>query len=181
MNAAAWQGPPQDTLGYPVPLQQLLARTQDTVVALQDVIAFAEGCSLTLHLTVQRGSLDEPTWSGLVANHSGADPRSSSADSSLKFGVRFPDGSKATTVDNAFPGWARPTDRPEPPMLVDVGGQSASDDRSCRTERRLWLWPLPPSGPFEFVIEWQARGIDATSATLDGAAIVRAAERALPY
>ena len=181
MNTAAWQGPPSDILGSPVPIRQFVARTDNAVVALQHVIAFPEGCILSLHIAVRRGSLDEPAWERLHGSHAGGDHHVTPTDADLKFGVRFPDGSKATTVGNAFRGWADPTDRPEPPMLSEAGGGSASDDRFYQSDRRLWLWPLPPPGPFEFVIEWQGMGIDTTAATLDGSAIVRAAEQALPY
>jgi hypothetical protein len=181
MSAAAWQGPPGDVPGHPVAIQQLLARTDQAVVALRDVTAFPEGCSLTLHLAVQRGSLDEPAWKRLLGSQVGGDAHAASAEADLKFGVRFPDGSKATVVANAFRGWAHPTGRPEPPMLIEVGSGSASNDRCYQGDRRLWLWPLPPPGPFEFVMEWPSMGIGTIPVTLDGTAIVRAAEQALPY
>jgi hypothetical protein len=66
-------------------------------------------------------------------------------------------------------------------VLIEAGGGSASDDWFCYSDRQLWLWPLPPPGPFEFVIQWPGAGIDATAATLDGSAIARAARHALPY
>jgi hypothetical protein len=181
MNAAAWQGPPVDVLGCPVPIQRFVARTDRVVVALQQVTAFPEGCSLALHLAVRRGSLDEAAWEGLLARHAGADFHLGPADDDLKLGVRYPDGSRATTVGHAFGGWAGPTDQPAPPMLVEAGSESSSNDRSYESGRRLWLWPLPPPGPFELVVAWQAMGIAATSATLDGTAIALAGERALPY
>ncbi|MCW2929064.1 MAG: hypothetical protein JWM19_26 [Actinomycetia bacterium] len=181
MNATAWQGPPTDILGRAVPIQQFVARTDHTVVALQHVIAFPEGCILTLHVAVQRGSLDEPAWNGLVENPFAADPELTPTEGHLKLGVRFPDGSRATTVDHAFRGWAHPTDRPEPPMLIEADGESSSSNRVYHGRRQLWLWPLPPPDPFEFVIEWHSMGIGTTSILLDGGAIVRAAQQALPY
>ncbi len=66
-------------------------------------------------------------------------------------------------------------------MLIDAGGGSSNDDCFYQSDRRLWLWPLPPPGPFEFVIEWHSMGIDTTPTTLDGSAIVVGAEQALPY
>lgn len=181
MNPAAWQGPPTDILGHPASIQQFVARTDHAVVALQQVIAFPEGCSLTLHVAVRRGPLDDLAWKGLLGSHASGDPDLAPIDADLKLGVRFPDGSRATTVDNAFRGWAHPTDRPEPPMLIEADSGSTSNDRFYQSDRRLWLWPLPPPGPFEFVIEWQSMGIDTTATTLDGSAIVRAAKQALPY
>jgi len=161
-----------------VPIEQFVARTDHTVVALQHVTAFPAGCVLTLHIAVRRGSLDESAWNGLVDRPFGRDP---GLTQSLKFGVRFPDGSRATTVEHAFPGWAHPTDRPEPPMLIEAGSETSSGDLSYRDHRQLWLWPLPPADLFEFVIEWDGMGIGATSVLLDGSAIARAAKQALPY
>ncbi|GAA4258414.1 hypothetical protein [Dactylosporangium darangshiense] len=181
MNAAAWQGPPSGILGSPVPIQQFVARTAHAVVALQHVIAFREGCTLNLHLAARRGTLEESAWERLLGSLTGQHPYVTPADAALKFGVRFPDGSKATTIANAFRGWAHPTDRPDPPMLVETGSGSSSSDRSYEGDQQLWLWPLPPPEPFEFVIEWQSMGIDTTAITLDGSAIARAAEQALPY
>jgi hypothetical protein len=174
MDLPAWHGPPGDFLGHPAPLQQFVARSEHAVVALQHFIAYPEGCLLTLHITARRGSLPEAAWGTLDVRHGDTAP-------GLRVGVRFPDGSRATPVDSAFPGWARPTDRPEPPMLVDVASEASSGDRSYVCNRQMWLWPLPPPGPFEFVVEWPAMGIATTSTSVDGTAIVRAAEDAQPY
>ncbi|GII01360.1 hypothetical protein [Planobispora takensis] len=184
MNAAAWQGPSGDILGHCVPIQQFVARSDRAVLVLQHVLAFPEGCSLCLRLVMRRGPLDEAAWQGLCASLDGgysAAPGLAATDTGLKFGVRLPDGSRATTAENAFRGWAHPTDRPQPPMLVEAEGGAAYDDRSYRGDRQLWLWPLPPPGPFEFVVEWQDLGIGTTAVTLDGSAVVRAAEQAVPY
>jgi len=66
-------------------------------------------------------------------------------------------------------------------MLIEAGGGSTSNDRFYQGDRQLWLWPLPPPRPFEFVIEWQIMGIATTGTALDGSAIARAAEQAQPY
>jgi hypothetical protein len=181
MDTASWQGPPTDVLGQAVPIQQFVVRTRDLVVALQHVVAFPEGCVLTLHLAVRRGPLDDSAWEGLLESHSGADPGRTATGEGLKVGVRFPDGSTATTVEHPFPGWAHPADRPEPPMLIEAGGGSSSNDQYYDSQQRLWLWPLPPPVPFELVVEWRHMGVDRTSSTLDGGAIVRAARFALPF
>jgi hypothetical protein len=181
MSSAAWEGPPRGVLGHPAVIRQFVARTDRAVVALQHALAFPEGCLLTLHVALRRGSLGEPAWERLRASLTGEGPYVPPADADLKFGVRFPGGPAATTTDSAFRGLRDPSDRPEPPVLIEAGGGSASDDWFCRSDRQLWLWPLPPPGPFEFVIQWPGAGIDATAATLDGSAIARAARHALPY
>jgi hypothetical protein len=181
VSANAWHGPPTDILGCAVPVQQFVARTDHAIVALRQVIAFPEGCILSVHVAVKRGPQDESAWNDLVTSHSRQYSEVPQPGDDLKFGVRFPDGSRATTIDHAFRGWAPPTDRPEPPMLIEAGGSSSGGDQFYERHWRLWLWPLPPPGSFEFVVEWHHMGIDTTPVQLDGSAIVRAAERALPY
>ena len=174
MNADAWQGPPSDILGHHAPIERFVARTRHAVVALQQVVAYPQGCLLTLHIAARRGSLPASAWERL-------NPGWPAGETDLRFGIRFPDGTRATTVDNAFPGWSRPTDRPEPPMLVDAGGGSSGSDRRYRSDRSFWLWPLPPPVPFELVIAWQTMGIAPTATTIDGSAIAHAAAHAQPY
>jgi hypothetical protein len=181
MTRASWQGPPRDILGGAVLLQRLFAQTERAVVALRHVVAYPDGCSLSLRLAVRRGALEPAVWERLTGRLSGQEPAGRPADDDLKFGVRFPDGTRATSVDNAFSGWGRSTDRPEPPMLVETGADYAGTDSYLESDRELWLWPLPPPEPFEFVVEWRALGIGTTAGTLDGAAIAGAAELARPY
>jgi hypothetical protein len=66
-------------------------------------------------------------------------------------------------------------------MLIEAGSQSWGSELFYQRHWRLWLWPLPPLDSFEFVIGWHSMGIHTTSIQLDGSAVVRAAERALPH
>uniref|UniRef100_A0AAU2V7I9 Uncharacterized protein n=1 Tax=Streptomyces sp. NBC_00003 TaxID=2903608 RepID=A0AAU2V7I9_9ACTN len=176
MHISAWHGPPSDVLGHPVPIQQFVVRTDHVVVALQQLVAFPEGCAFSVQVAVRRGSLDASVWRELIESGTGGDPRDTSADTGPEFGVCFADGSKATTADRTVRSRVQPAS-----LLIETDSQTSSNDQLYTSDRRLWLWPLPSSGPFEFVVEWQRMGIDATSTTLDGSAVVSAAEQAQPY
>jgi hypothetical protein len=171
MSAADWQQPPHDILGRPAPIRQFVARSATAVVALQQAIAYPQGCTLDLQIAVRRGSQHDDAWQHFHEGDLG----------DLRLGIRFPGGAKATPVENAFPGWSHPTDRPDPPMLVAIGGDSASDTRSYRGTRRFWLWPLPAPGPFDVIVEWPSQGIPVTATTLDATLIAEAAAHAEPY
>jgi hypothetical protein len=105
-------------------------------------------------------------------------------DNLLRFGVRFADGAKATTVGQRFDLTHLPHDPPSAPrlslLLGGVSMRSGDDDASVIT-MGLWLWPSPPRETFELGVEWPAGGIELSIIVLDGAAIVSAAEQSVPY
>ncbi|MFJ1761681.1 hypothetical protein ACIOD2_15275 [Amycolatopsis sp. NPDC088138] len=145
--------PPEDVLGYPVPIAQFVARTDLAVVALQHVVAYPDGCALHLHLNVRRGSLDRSTWDGIGESDAGGFP--GLAGDGLWFRVDLG-------------------------TLTEVGGGASYNDHRYRGDRQLWLSPLP-AGPVEFSVEWRKAGLDLTATTLDGRAITEAAKLAQPY
>ena len=69
----------------------------------------------------------------------------------LRFGVQFSDGRKATSV--AVGHWGEGS--PSEPVLMPNGGNGGL--RSW--DISYWLWPLPPPGPLEFVVEWPIANI----------------------
>ena len=110
----------------------------------------------------------------------GGRPTAVSADF-LRIGVQFADGRRAT---NLIPEWERPWNRdgrtPPEPSLTEHGRGGSSGDRYLTQGRSLWLWPLPPPEPFDLVIEWPAFKIPVTRTSIDGAAIVAAAQGTEP-
>ncbi len=146
-------GPPGDVLGCPVPIARFVARTDLAVVALQHVVAYPGGCSLHVHVSVRRGSLDFATWQSIDSSHAGGLP--GPAADELRF--RVGEGS-----------------------VVEIGGGASSNDRHYRGDRELWLSPLP-DGPIEFSVEWRKVGLARTATVLDGRAMAEAAARAEPY
>ncbi len=59
-------------------------------------------------------------------------------------------------------------------VVVPVSGSGTQ----VRFDQRYWVAPLPRPEPVPLVVEWPARDLPETRATLDGAAIVDAASRA---
>jgi hypothetical protein len=86
---------------------------------------------------------------------------------SLRFGVQFADGSKATAGRPRRPG-----DTLSPPELI-LRGSTGMGGRSMDTT--MWMWPLPPPGPLEYVCEWRAEGIELTRREFDAQLILDAA------
>lgn len=174
-------------LGAVVPAHCILARSDAVVAALTAVVAYPTGCTFDLRLAARRTDQSDEDWWDLHAaffqDHR-LDLRHRHIPGHLpvewlRFGVQFADGTKATTT-GASPWDVEGT--PEPPVLCEHGGGGGGGgDDGLFAHRSLWLWPLPPAEPFDFVIEWPIADIPLTRVQLDGAAINAAAERAEPF
>ena len=168
----AWIGPPDNVLPGIAPVQLLVARTDETVVAVGGVQGYPAGFSFTLSLRLRNLSVREEwrspyPFDGVDLE---GDPH---ADDVLRFGLQFADGRKATTLDRP-PG--DPEGRePERPVLRPHGGGGGG----AAWDMEYWMWPLPPPGPLAFVCEWPGRGIAESRAEIDAAWILEAADRAV--
>ena len=74
----------------------------------------------------------------------------------------------------AFPGQSLRVQLESGLVVVPVSGSGTQ----VRYDQRYWVAPLPRPEPVVLVVEWPARDLPETRATLDGAAIVDAASRA---
>jgi hypothetical protein len=150
----------------------VLARTDDVALLVHSGRAYENGFAFTFGLQTRKpreGHADNPMVGWHAARHTGFD------DQTVRFGIAFADGRKATIFD-PHPWWGDP-ERSVTPEIVLMqrggGGGGASWDFA------FWVWPLPPEGPIEFVVEWPAQGIDLTRMELDSAIVRDAATHAL--
>jgi len=49
-----------------------------------------------------------------------------------------------------------------------TGGGGTGGGESSTMHDGLWLWPLPPEGPLELVLQWPAFGIGESRVIVDG-------------
>lgn len=160
-----WIGPPENVLPGAFPLSLLLARTDDAAVAVYGGLAYPNGFAFTLSIRVR----DDVGGRGPI--HHWHDTRQFD-DDVLRFGIRFPDGSKATIFD--APRHVGREEQPTGPVLIPRGGGGGG-----RTwNNGFWVWPLPPPGRFAFVCEWPGRNVELTEVELDTTPIHHAAVRA---
>lgn len=170
-----------------VPLERMVARSPHAVVALPSVRAYRAGCMLDVRILTRRQELSPDDWwdlhtasFGFVFRFRGGDAL---PDKLLRCGVRFADGTKATTLSR-YARRSRSEDPPAGPLLnwwpVSSGVRGGGGEVG-ESSFGLWLWPLPAEETFEFAVEWPFGGIELTFAELDGAAIVAAAARSGNY
>jgi hypothetical protein len=172
VSPPAWIAPPHNVLPGIAPVQVIVARTDETVIAVAGIQAYPTGFSFTLSLRVRNLSAQEEQR--LPYLFDSTDPEDDAlAGDFLRFGVQFADGRKATTLEH--PPYDPEGQAPDRPVLREHGGGGGG----TAWDMEYWLWPLPPAGPFAFVCEWSARGIAESRAEIDAAAILEAAESAV--
>ncbi|MEU7899402.1 hypothetical protein AB0B45_41950 [Nonomuraea sp. NPDC049152] len=184
----AWDAPPAEEMGTVMVSGLVLARNPNVAITLPTIKAFRTGCLTNVDIVMRRHTLSPDDFQALqlsVYPHmitgvsAGRIP-----DNLLRFGVRFADGTKATTVGQRFDRTQLPQDPPPGPRLTwQLGGvsiRSGDEDASVITIG-LWLWPLPPQESFELGVEWPVGGIELSIVNLDGAAIMSAAQQSVPY
>ena len=165
---------PGPWVGGVVPLELVVARSDDAVVLIAGLSAFPDGLELTLKSYLRKGvrrsrghRFDHPMmWHGL------RDSNEPVPEGFLRFGIAWPDGGRATNLDGLGPPWP---DATVPTHGLEAHGGGGSD-REWKQE--YWLWPLPETGELSIVVEWPAFGIEETATKVDSALIIEAAVRA---
>ena len=168
VSPPAWLGPPHNVLPGIAPVQLIIARTDETVVALAGIQAYPAGFGYTLCLRLRNVSArEEQPFPYLDSAPFEGDPL---PDEFFRFGVQLADGRKATNLDE--PSYD-PEHEPDRPVLLQQGGGGD------RWDMERWVWPLPPPGPFALVCAWPARGIAESRVEIDAGSILEAAGRAV--
>jgi len=169
-----WFGPPAGILPGVVALELVLARSERAAVCVSRIGAYPTGFEIAL-LTMA-GEDDEALDPGLFGMRRHRMRRRAQAggslpDDTLRFGVQFSDGRKATSTAGMGPPHR---EEPTGPVLSPSGGGGGGGNWRAN----LWVWPLPPAGALALVCEWPAAGIALTRHDVDAALILEAAARA---
>lgn len=176
-----WWGPPDDELPVLLPATEILASTEHLRIALIGAFVHREGVELRIERRLRRRELPLREWNDLVGKfteHGMFGPPDDPA-ARLRFGLVLGDGEQVLDGSPFRPG-VDPSTPPEHHSLMRTGGGGGGGGRSYTGSDGLWLWPLPPDGPMELVLQWPALGIAETRTVLDGTSIRDLAQRAVP-
>ena len=182
--APEWQEPARGIVGADVRCAQTLFHDDRLCLRLDRVLAYPNGLTLDLELRVAKPplvagkevSVRHP-WA-LVDDRGRPDEIPSRADDYMRFGVRLSDGRRVATGTfeqdrlrlSAVAGGAAD--------VVVLRYQGGTGSAWLHTAR-LWLWPLPPSGPVTLFLEWPSLQITERSFEIPGAALQEAAPQIL--
>jgi hypothetical protein len=167
----AW--PCENVLPGMAPVAAILARTQETVVAVTGIRAYPAGFGFTLQLRLRdiRRRQGREFWPFPELGPHRGPPW---PDEVLRLTIQFADGRSVSILD------APTGEAPDPgrPMLSSGPGTGGGvDGWSFDMEYRVR--PLPPPGPLAFICTWPGRGIATSRMEVDGGAIRAAADAAV--
>lgn len=148
--------PPDNEIPIAVPLDVVLARTDEAAIALLGLQVHTTGLSFDLAVRVRSSGRGGRELTELLFEHR-------RAEGGMLLGLQFADGRRATNIGGSGPVGG----------VVLHGGGGGGGDRSV--DQSWWLSPLPPDGPLVLVVACAALGIEETRTEIDGSAIQRAA------
>ena len=170
----AW--PCENVVPGMAPMAPVLARTEETVVAVTGIRAYPAGFGFTLHLRLRDLHPRERRefWPFPELGRHCGPPWS---DEVLRLTIGFADGRSVTNLDRQTVG----SDGPDPdrPMLSSGPGTGGGGAPGWSFDMGYRVRPLPPPGPLAFICTWPGRGIPLSRVEVDGAAIRRAADAAV--
>jgi len=144
-----------------VPINTLLFdRSEQAAIAITGISAYTNGfeISVTAILHPDTPGFDAETPNGGMLLHQ-----------PYQISLQLSDG---RTVTSGRPhGDAEPTG----PILLPRGG----DGTSHYQHSQWWAWPLPPSGPLQFICQWPTLGTSETRVRIDAQLILDAARQAV--
>jgi hypothetical protein len=181
---AVWHRQRTEVLPGVAPVALLLARTDDTVVALTDVRGYPNGFVFLLRLRwgLVADPYEQPPWPFPMLGSPSPLHGDPFPDELLRFGVQFADGRRVTNMDG-YP-YVPEGLPPDQPVLVEgggLGGEGGCLGRGASWDLDQAVQPLPPPGPLAFVCAWPSRGIPETRVEIDAGLVLDAAAAAVPY
>lgn len=163
----------EDELPVLIPQSLVLARTEYVAIILTALAVHSDGLEFRLQRRLRRHDLSMTEWweiADVFMEHSpGA--RAESAKR-LRYGLVLGDGTKV--VESPFAGRApEATDgaADDPPSLTRRGSGGGGGTQTYEMQETLWLWPTPPDGRIEVVVQWPAVDIDETHVWVDASTL----------
>lgn len=177
-----WWEAPEDELPVLLPVAELLAATDHVAIALHGIAVHRDGVLFRVERRLRRKGLPAAEWQELCEVFMEHMRYGGPFDLAgrLRFGVVLADGEKVVADENRLFG-ADPMAESEGHSLSRRERGGGGGGSAYASADHLWLWPLPPAGPLELVLQWPALGIDETRVVIDGSSIRELAESARPY
>ncbi|SMH27922.1 hypothetical protein SAMN06295885_0072 [Rathayibacter oskolensis] len=171
-----WRAPPENEVPALFPLSEVLAVAEDVAIIATGVRVYSTGVEFSIERRMRRGGMSEEEWQlaqmGFHGHHGVGSP------GRMRYGLGLSDG-QHLVLDRSWGGEQEPRDGSRH-VLTMTGGSGGGSDRFHTSEEGLWLWPLPPEGPLELVVQWPDRGVPESRTVIDATSLRALAAEAAP-
>lgn len=174
----SWQAA-DDELPVLLPISETLAANDHLALGLFGVAVYSDGVEFRLEGRLRRNEIPAQEWNELVTDFVGHGSMGAPTNPAgrLRFGLVLGDGEKVLAEGFPFFGGDDPASAPEGHTLTRNNSGAGGGSHGYSSSDRLWLYPLPPEGPIEFVLQWPALGVEERRVVLDGSAMRALAAR----
>jgi hypothetical protein len=172
-----WFGPPEDELGAVVPLQLVIGRSENGVVAIPYAIVYSSGATFDV-VALARGLTDAQSHRLFHEQHLFEEDEEP-APGLLRLGLELPGGERFSNLGGRRQRrrFLKPDTEPEGPVFIEHGGGGGSAAAGrVRLHPSFWLWPLPGQGAIRIFCEWPVVEIPLSDAELSGNDLAAAAQ-----
>lgn len=176
-----WWQAPENELPVLVAAPEILAATDHVAVAVAGVAVYSDGIELRIERRLRRHGVALQEWNELTGAFMEHMPYGSAYPGGrFRVGMVLVDG---TTVTDASPffGAGDPMAQPDGYVLSRREQGGGGGMHAYSSADHLWLWPLPPDGEIEIVMQWPAFGIGETRVIIDAGTVSELSARARPF
>ncbi|MEY9853844.1 hypothetical protein ABH923_003522 [Leifsonia sp. EB41] len=171
---APWWKPSDDEVAAIFPIGETIATNDTVALILTMARVYSNGVEFVIERRVRRGNATRREWAELQSDMHGHFVRFN--PDRLRYGIVLGDGQHL--ISDQAPGMYGVT--PENHSLNPSGGGGRGSEDNYLFDDGLWLWPLPPEGPIEIVVQWPVFGIPESRVVLDSAPLRGLAPQARP-
>ncbi|SEI16587.1 MULTISPECIES: hypothetical protein [unclassified Leifsonia] len=166
---------PSDTEFAPLfPIDATIAVTENVAIILAAVRVYSNGVEFLIDRRIRRGRASSQEWREMQSKINDHFVRFH--PKRLRYGVLLGDGQQV--ILGSPPGVYGVT--PQSHTLSHTGGGGGGSEDFYRADDALWLWPLPPEGPVEVVVQWPAFDVPESRVVLDSVPLRELASQARP-
>jgi len=174
----AWFGPPEDELGGVIPLDLVIGRSEDGVVALPHVTVYSTGVAFEF-IAVARG-LSNANSNGVLQEQHWPEEGKEPPPRFLRLGLELPGGERVSNLGGKVHRrrFLKPDEKPDGAVFFEHGGRGgAGGGGRVRMQPGYWLWPLPERGTIRVFCEWPVVEIPLSVVEIESSEFPAAAER----
>jgi hypothetical protein len=171
---APWWKPSDAEFAPLFPIDATIAVNENVAIIVAAVRVYSNGVEFVIDRRIRRGRASSQEWREMQSKIHDRFVRLH--PERLRYGVLLGDGQQVIVGSPPRVHGVVP----EKHTLNRTSGGSTGSEDFYRADDAMWLWPLPPEGPVEVVVQWPAFDVPESRVVLDSVPLRELASQARP-